>query len=176
MASLQSRTYHVIIKLYKKRCSYYRIFIYPRNLQTWKILFNQLLIRYIKSTWLGQSWSRLWTSRTRGYTACSYIKGKLNKVFKYPGIKMYKKHISSEITWQDPQSPFWWWDRPCCTLFWRQSNRHHRTLQYKPSITLTPDVADPGSGVFWPLDPRSGMGKKPDPDPGCSSRIIFPRP
>jgi hypothetical protein len=49
-------------------------------------------------TWLGQSWSRLWTSRTRGYTACSYIKGEFSEIVIYLGIKMYKKHISSEIT------------------------------------------------------------------------------
>ncbi len=37
-----------------------------------------------------------------------------------------------------------------------------------------------GSGIwdsvpFWPLDPRSGMGKNQDPDPGWTTRIKFPR-
>jgi hypothetical protein len=51
------------------------------------------------------------------------------------------------------------------------SGSRRANMTHKPVLRIR--IRDPGSGAF--LTPGSGMGKKQDPDPGCSTWIIFPK-
>jgi hypothetical protein len=64
------------------------------------------------------------------------------------------------------------------TRFFRfyAGSRYRISAPTSSSLSSIFSVADPGSGkFFWPLDPGWVKSQNPDPDPGWTTRIIFPR-